>query len=157
MTQEATRLRLNLLLKEGAVTSKVHYRPKRNMWQRVPGFIPPMVPVQSNKSTMALVKQHMSMVYFRSAAELAPLFDTSTQEMARKLVRLHGHRVVEKMQDPTSPNQKFLWRMVPEGYIASIYDAQPGVCGRALDEVLGGHMYLKANSNVEHQCSIRHR
>ncbi len=159
LSTEATRLRLNLLLKEGAVVGRTLYRPKRREWKKVEGFEPPALPnyAKPHGRTISLVNEHMSGLQYQSARELAPLFGCTPEAMAQKLLRLYDNRVVERALDTTLERggNRYLWRKVPEGFIAPIYDAQPGVCGRALDEALGGFTYLKANSTVEHQCSTK--
>lgn len=155
----AAMCRLRGLEAEGAVKSVLHYRPCRRMWTLVPGFVAPPEhnPRTPQTRTLVLVSKCMSVVLFQSARELSVKFKCSPEEMARKLLRLYELRLVERMQDPNSANAKFLWRRVPEGYIASIYDVQPGVCGRALDKALGGFTYRKEQSTMRHQCTTQQR
>lgn len=90
---------------------------------------------------------------FQSAAYIAQVMGKGRICTEQKLRRLYDRQYVERMQEPLPCGGfRYLWRAVPAGYMAPLYDAQPGVDGRALDECLGGFMYRKLKVNAERKC-----
>ncbi len=74
---------------------------------------------------------------FQTADVIAGLANKSRQCTEQKLRRLYHRGRVERIQQPLDGGGfRFAWRKIPGSYIAPLFDAQPGVDGRALDECL---------------------
>lgn len=97
-----------------------------------------------NASTREEINRVMSTETFMTSEEIATRAGKSVRGMEQKLRRLLDKGCIERQKDPVpSGGFRFLWRLLPAGYVAPLYDAQPGIDARALDECLGGHTYVK--------------
>lgn len=97
-----------------------------------------------NAATREEINRIMSTEVFLTSDEIAKRANKSVRGMEQKLRRLLDKGCIERQKDPVpSGGFRFLWRLLPAGYVAPLYDAQPGIDARALDECLGGHTFVK--------------
>lgn len=88
---------------------------------------------------------------FKSADVIGREMGKTAAAADQMVRRLYKKGLTERVEEPKSNGGfRYLWRAVPAGYQAPLYNAQQGIDGRALDECLGGYTYLKtAAPNVE--------
>lgn len=108
--------------------------------------------------TREMMDTVMSDSVYAPTVEIALRLGQTRRAVEQKLVRLYEKGFVERIgENVEGGGLRYLWRKVPAGYTAPLYDAQPGVDGRALDEVLGGFTYLKRNLSERLTCQASTR
>jgi hypothetical protein len=81
---------------------------------------------------------------FQSTVHISELAGRSYGHTTAKLAFLLDTGKIERcIVSPPRGGHQCLWRKLPEGSIAPLYDAQLGVDARALAECFGGYTYLK--------------
>lgn len=94
---------------------------------------------------MASVLSCMHDELFRSVNDIAKLRGRTPRGTLMVLERLLELRRVEKATEKTPGwgGRRSLWRRVPEGYEAPLYEPTPGLDARALDKAMGGHTFAR--------------
>lgn len=84
-------------------------------------------------------------VGYSSVGALAEELGITPRAVQRRLTALQDEGAAVERIELTLPNggKRGMWRKVPEGYVAPLYDPQPGVDARALDRALGGFTFSR--------------
>jgi hypothetical protein len=92
------------------------------------------------QATSDIMRHAMEGKDYLTTAEVAVLIGQSRHGATAKLNRLCHHGTIERSRR-RSPigNWLALWRWIPEGYVAPLYESPPGLDVRLLAECLGIH------------------